>query len=161
MFMSAASERAVFRPTGFVALDGGHGPVVGGVPEPSVRGESALDQDGPSRPFGDGREAEVASQGLQFGFPDAVEGFGEDDGQDGGSDAGNGAQDVDGLSALHGSDPVDGPGDFGPDLLDFGVEGLEPLDDPSGGFGDGVGARVRRSRAQVLPRSGAASRKAG
>ena len=50
-----------------------------------------------SRPFGDGREAEVASQGLQFGFPNAVEGFGEDDGQDGGSDAGDGAQDADGL----------------------------------------------------------------
>ena len=72
-------------------------------PEPSVRGESALDQDGPSRPFGDGRDAEVASQGLQFGFPDAVEGFGEDDGQDGGSDAGDGAQDADGLPAHHGN----------------------------------------------------------
>ena len=101
-------------PAGFVALDGGHGPVVGGVPEPSVRGESALDQDGSSRPFGDGREAEVASQGLQFGFPNAVEGFGEDDGQDGGSDAGNGAQDIDGLPAFHGPDPVDGLIDFGP-----------------------------------------------
>ena len=59
MLVSAASQRMIFRPAGFVALDGGHGPVAGGVPEPSVRGESALDQNGPSRPFGDGRDAEV------------------------------------------------------------------------------------------------------
>ena len=153
VFMSAASQRMIFRPAGFVALDGGHGPVVGGVPEPSVRGESALDQDGPSRPFGDGRDAEVASQGLQFGFPDAVEGFGEDDGQDGGSDAGDGAQDVDGLSAFHGPDAVDGPADFGPDLLDFGVEGFEPPDDPSGGFGDGLGGS-RRGRDGLVAKRG-------
>ncbi len=85
--MPAASQRMTNRPAGFVAPDGGHGPVTGGVPGPSVRGESALDQDGPSRPFGDRLDAEVASQGLQVGFPNAVEGFGEGDGQDGGSDA--------------------------------------------------------------------------
>ena len=77
-------------------------------------------------------------QGLRFGFPDAVEGFGEDDGQDGGSDAGDGAQDADGLPVFHDSDPVDGLIDFGPDLLDFGVDGLKPLDDPSGGSGGGA-----------------------
>ena len=34
----------------------------------------------PSRPFRDGRDAEVASQHLQVGLADAVEGFGEDGG---------------------------------------------------------------------------------
>ena len=141
--MASASQRVAIRPADFVALDRGHGPVAGGVPEPRVRGESALDQDCPSRLFRDRREAEVASQGLQFGFPDAVEGFGEDDGEDGGSDAGDGAQDVDGLPALHGPDPVDGPIDLVSDLPDFGVEGLEPPGDPSGGFGDGLGGSRR------------------
>ena len=90
---------------------------------------------------------------MQFGFPDAVEGFGEDDGQDGGSDAGDGAQDADGLPAFHSSDPVDGLADFGPDLLDFGVEGLERLDDPSGGFGDGLGGS-RRGRDGLVAKRG-------
>ena len=60
--MSAASQRMTNRPAGFVALDGGHGPVVGGVFEPSVRGESALDQDEgvPAVVLGSGRREPVA-----------------------------------------------------------------------------------------------------
>lgn len=36
--LAAALKRVVFRPAGVVALDGGHGPAVGGVGQPSVRG---------------------------------------------------------------------------------------------------------------------------
>ena len=77
----------------------GHGPMVGGVPEQSVRGDSPLDHDGPTRPFHDGCDAEVAFQGARVGPSDVAEGFGEDGGQKGGSDAGNGPQEFDGASA--------------------------------------------------------------
>ena len=38
--VAAASQRMILRPAGGVALDGGHGPVAGGVDQPPVRGES-------------------------------------------------------------------------------------------------------------------------
>ena len=68
---------------------------------------------------------------MPVGLSDAVEGFGEDDGQNGGSDAGNGTQDVDGLPTFHCLDPVE-------DLFDFGVERFEPVHDSLGGVVDGL-----------------------
>ena len=48
--MSAASQSMVLRPDDAVALDSGHGPLAGGVPEPRIRGEAPLDQnDRPDR----------------------------------------------------------------------------------------------------------------
>ena len=41
------------------------------------------------RPSCDGGDAGAAPQGLQIGLPDAVEGFGDDDGQDGASNPGS------------------------------------------------------------------------
>ena len=81
VLVSAVSQRVAIRPANFVAADGGHGPIVGGVPEVSVRSEGSLDQDRLSRPFCDGRDAEVGSQGIQVDPANAVESFGEDDGQ--------------------------------------------------------------------------------
>ena len=135
MVVAALPERAVFRLAGGVPLDRGHCPVVGGVREPGVRGEPSPDADLASGPFRDGSDAEVASEGAQVGPADAVEGFGDDDGQDGGADSGNGLQDFDGAPAFGRPDPADGLADPAPDLLDLLVAGLEPADDPSGGFG--------------------------
>ena len=143
VLVPAAPQRVVFCPADAVAPDGGHGPVVGGVPEPPVRGLPSLDQDGLSGPFRDGRDAEVASQGVPVGPPDAVEGFGEDDGQNAGSDAGNGSQDVDGASAFHRPDPVEDLLDLLLDVLDFGFEGFESSEESSGGVGDGLGGSRR------------------
>ena len=43
MAVASASQRMTIRSVGGVALDGGHGPMAGGIDEPPVRGESALD----------------------------------------------------------------------------------------------------------------------
>ena len=133
VLVSAAPQRVAIRPAGFVAPDGGHGPAAGGVP-----GESSPDHDGLSGSLRDGRDAEVASRGVQVGPPDAVEGFGKDDDRDGGADAGNGPQDVDGLPAFPLLDSIADLLDLVPDVLDFGVESFELSDNPSGGVGDGL-----------------------
>ncbi len=138
VLVSAAPQRVAIRPAGFVAPDGGHGPAAGGVPGPRVRGESSPDHDGLSGSLRDGRDAEVASRGVQVGPPDAVEGFGKDDGRDGGADAGDGPQDVDGLPAFPLLDSIADLLDLVPDVLDFGVESFELSDNPSGGVGDGL-----------------------
>ena len=157
MVVASASQRMTNRPDGGVAPDGGHGPMAGGVGQPPVRGESALDQDCPSRPSHDGGDAEVAPQGLQIGLPDAVEGFGDDDVQDRGSDPGNGFQDFDGASALGLLDPVENLLAPVPDVLDLRVDGFEPSDDPRGGFGDGLDGS-RRGRDGPPRRRATASR---
>ena len=100
----------------------------------------------PSRPFRGGGDAGAASQGLQIGLPDAVEGFGDDDGEDRGSDPWNGFQDFDGAAALGLLDPVENLPAPVPDVLDLRVGVLEPSDDPRGGFGDGLdGSRRGRN----------------
>ena len=145
LFVALASQRMANRAADGIALDGGHGPVACGVDQTPVRSESSLDRDSLSRALGNGCDSEVASQGFQVGLPDAVEGFGEYDGEDGGSDAWNGLQDVDGVPVFHRRDLVGGlPGPV-PDVLDLGVDDFDLPDDPSGGFGDSIDG-FRRGR---------------